>query len=147
MTLNWGHKLIGVFLIFAGMMSYLVYRCVKTNYDLVSKEYYKEELAYQQVIDGASRANQLGNKISLAQRGKELVLQLPNEMKNSKVKGTAWFYYAPDAKRDRNIALNPNAAGEQSINSSSFFPGNYTVKIRWESNGQQYYTEELVTIQ
>jgi hypothetical protein len=147
MTLNWGHKLIGVFLIFVGMMSYLVFRCVKTNYDLVSTEYYKEELSYQQVIDGASRANQLGNNISISQTGSEVILHLPNEMKNTAVKGTAWFYYAPDAKRDRNITLNLNAEGEQSINSSMFFPGNYTVKIKWESNGQQYYTEEFVTIQ
>ena len=146
MTLNWGHKLMLVFLVFVGMMSYLVYRCVKTNYDLVSKEYYKEELSYQQVIDGASRANQLGNKTGITQRGSEIVLQLPNEMKNTSVKGTAWFYYAPDAKRDRQIALDPNAAGEQSINSSQFIPGSYTVKIRWESRGQQYYSEEYVPI-
>jgi len=147
MTLNWGHKLIGVFLIFVGMMSYMVYRCIKTNYDLVSKEYYKDELSYQQVIDGASRANKLGNKIHFSQAGSELVLHLPNEMKNTTVKGSAWFYYAPDAKRDRQIALNPNAEGEQAINSSMFLPGNYTVKVKWESKGQQYYSEEFVTIQ
>jgi hypothetical protein len=146
MTLNWGHKLILVFLVFVGMMSYLVYRCIKTNYDLVSKEYYKEELSYQQVIDGASRANQLGNKTGISQNGNEIILQLPNEMKHTAVKGNAWFYYAPNAKRDRQIALNPNAEGVQSINSRQFFPGRYTVKITWESKGQQYYTEESVTI-
>ena len=59
MTLNWGQKMMLVFLVFVGGMSYLVYRCVKTNYDLVSTDYYKEELSYQQVIDGESRANQL----------------------------------------------------------------------------------------
>ena len=146
MTLNWGHKMMLVFLVFVGGMSYMVYRCIKTNYDLVSKDYYKEELSYQQVIDGATRANQLGNKIAITQSGHEIVLQLPNEMKHTAVKGTAWFYYAPDAKRDKQIALNPNASGEQSINSSQFFPGNYTVKIKWESKGQQYYSEEHVTI-
>ncbi|MFL5748191.1 MAG: FixH family protein [Niastella sp.] len=146
MTLNWGHKVMLVFLVFVGMMSYLVYRCVKTNYDLVSTDYYKEELSYQQVIDGASRANQLGNKIGITQRGNEIVLQLPNEMKHTSVNGTILFYYAPDAKHDRQIALNPNAEGVQSINSRQFFPGSYTVKVRWESKGQQYYSEEYVTI-
>lgn len=146
MTLNWGHKLMLVFLVFVGMMSYLVYRCIKTNYDLVSADYYKEELSYQQVIDGASRANQLGNKIGITQRGTEVVLQFPNEVQHTAVNGTALFYYAADAKRDRQIALNPNAAGEQSINSSQFLPGSYTVKIRWESKGRQYYSEEYVTI-
>ena len=147
MTLNWGHKLMLVFLVFVGMMSYLVYRCIKTNYDLVSKDYYKEELSYQQVIDGASRANQLGNKIAITQSGNEIVLQLPNEIQHTPVTGTALFYYAADAKRDRQIALNPNGEGVQSISSSQFVPGSYTVKIRWESRGQQYYSEQYVTIQ
>lgn len=146
MTLNWGHKMMLVFLVFVGGMSYLVYRCIKTNYDLVSTDYYKEELSYQQVIDGASRANQLGNKIGISQNGHEIVLQLPNEIQHTSVKGTVLFYYAADAKRDRQIVLSPNAEGVQSINSSQFFPGSYTVKIKWESKGQQYYSEEFVTI-
>ncbi|MBO9201899.1 MULTISPECIES: FixH family protein [Niastella] len=147
MTLNWGHKLIGVFLIFVGSMSYLVYRCMNTNYDLVSKDYYKEELSYQQVIDGESRANQLGKKLSITQTGETVVLQLPNEMKNTAVKGTVWFYYAPNAARDRKIELAVNAAGEQSINSNFFQPGKYIVKVKWESSGKQYYAEEYLTIQ
>lgn len=146
MTLNWGHKLMLVFLVFVGMMSYLVYRCIKTNYDLVSTEYYKEELSYQQVIDGTSRANKLGNKLGISQSGHEIKLQLPAEIQPATVNGTVLFYYAADAKRDRQIVLHPDAQGAQLINSSRFFPGSYTVKVKWESKGQQYYSEEIVTI-
>jgi len=147
MTLNWGHKLILVFLIFGGMMSYMVYRCINTRYDLVSKEYYKDELSYQQVIEGTNRANRLSNKVTISQTENDVIIRLPNEMKNTLVKGTAWFYYAPDARRDRQIVLNTNVDGEQSISRSAFIPGHYTVKISWESSGQQYYSEQSILIQ
>jgi hypothetical protein len=87
MKLNWGHKLTIVYIVFGCMMSYLVYRCVKTNNDLVSGEYYKDELAYQQVIDDAQRANQLGEKISIGQQPAAIVIRFPSKMKHTAVKG------------------------------------------------------------
>src|SRR5688500_1998457 len=103
MTFNWGHKLILVFILFGGMISYLVYRSVTTNFDLVSKEYYKEELAYQQVIDGTRRANLLTSKVAITRQGDSVVISFPQEMKTGSIKGMAWFYYAPDERRDRRL--------------------------------------------
>src|SRR5205809_3782593 len=80
MTLNWGHKLILGFLVFAGMMIYLVYQSMDTRYDLVSKEYYNDELKYQQVIDGTNRANGLSSQVTVAQTGNDIIIRLPGEM-------------------------------------------------------------------
>ena len=146
MTLNWGHKLIGVFLVFAGMMSYLVYQSVTTRFDLVSKEYYKDELQFQQVIDGTKRANQLSSKVTIEQNGHFLVLRLPNEMKQATVTGKIWFYCADDARKDKKIPLQVNADAVQQIDARQFLFGNYTAKISWESNQQLYYTETKITI-
>ena len=52
--MNWGHKLMIVFIAFAAMMSYLAYRAFKTEFELVDKDYYKNELKYQEVIDGTN---------------------------------------------------------------------------------------------
>lgn len=144
MKLNWGHKLILVFLLFGGMMSTLVYKSVKTNYDLVSKEYYKDEIAYQQVIDGTALSNKLDGKLEVFSRDEEIIVQLPEAMKNEEVNGTVWFYYAPDAKRDRKIDLTKR---EQAIPSSLFAPGSYLVKVNWESKGLRYYSEKKFQIQ
>ena len=40
-------------------------RCMQTPVDLVSEHYYKDELAYQQVIDGTRKANALSGKVGL----------------------------------------------------------------------------------
>jgi hypothetical protein len=146
MTLNWGHKLIGVFLVFAGMMSYLVYQSVTTRFDLVSKEYYKDELEYQQVIDGTGRANQLSSKVTIEQKGDHIILRLPGEMKQSAVRGSIWFYCADEARKDKKIPLQVNNDAVQQIDARQFLFGTYTAKISWESNRQPYYTETRITI-
>jgi hypothetical protein len=146
MTFNWGHKVTIGFLAFATMIIYLVVQSMHTHYDLVSKDYYKEELQYQQVIDGASRANQLTSQASITQTKDQLVMQLPKEMQQKTVTGSLLFYSADNAQKDKTIALQVNDNGIQTIDSRAFIPGNYTVKIKWESNSEQYYTELPVTI-
>jgi len=147
MTFNWGHKLILVFLVFGGLMSFMVYRSFKTNIDLVSNEYYKDELSYQKIIDGSKEANQLKNTVSIVQKGEIIAIRLPDEMKNEIVKGEAWFYCATDAKKDRKIELQLNKEAEQLINKNLFTPGNYIVKLNWTSAGRQYYAEQNLVIQ
>ena len=59
--MTWGTKLLLVFTAFALLMSTLVYMCMKQKFELVSKDYYKDELRYQDKIDGMNNANKIGN--------------------------------------------------------------------------------------
>ncbi|WP_207515683.1 FixH family protein [Longitalea luteola] len=147
MTFNWGHKLTLGFLAFAGMIVYMVIQSMQTHYDLVSKEYYKDELQYQQVIDGAYRANQLSTRTSITRTNDQLIIQLPGEMQQQAVTGSILFYCADDSKKDKIIALQVNEQAIQVINSRSFIPGRYTARVKWQANGTSYYTEVPVTIQ
>jgi hypothetical protein len=146
MTFNWGHKLTIGFLAFATMIIYLVVQSMHTRYDLVSKDYYKDELNYQQVIDGASRANQLSSRATITQINDQLIMQLPKEMQQKTITGSLLFYSADNAQKDKKIIVQADDNGTQTIDSRSFIPGNYTAKIRWETNGEQYYSEVPVTI-
>ena len=146
MTLNWGHKLTIGFVAFASMIVYLVVQSMNTRYDLVSKEYYKEELQYQQVIDGTSRANQLSSHTTITQTNDKLLVQLPNEMQQKTITGSILFYSIDNSQKDRKIPLQVDVNGAQTIDSRSFMAGRYTAKIGWESSGVQYYSEVPVTI-
>ncbi|MBS1600861.1 MAG: FixH family protein [Bacteroidetes bacterium] len=144
--MSWGNKLILVFIAFAGLMSYMVYRCVQTPVDLVTKEYYKDELAYQNIIDGTQKANALSEQIRFDQNQQYIIVQLPKEMKNTHVKGSILFYNAADVKRDRHFDLQTNNDAVQELDVKTFVPGNYIVKIDWESNNNHYYSERPLTI-
>ena len=144
--MNWGQKLTIVFIIFAGGMLYLAYRCMGIDTDLVSKEYYKDELRFQEVIDGTESANALSSKVKIVEEKEMLNIQLPVEMKNATVKGNIWFYCAADAKKDRHIVLQLNTNAAQQINKEALLPGIYTVKFDWTGNNKHYYSEAPFTI-
>jgi nitrogen fixation protein FixH len=144
--MNWGNKLIVVFIIFGGMISYMVYRCMKTPVDLVSANYYKEELAYQEVIDGTKAAGTLSSRPSLVCVADGVELQMPAEMKGQRVEGTVVFYCPSDQKRDRRVELRPDGEGRQLIEGRLVLSGNYKVKVSWRSSGKGYYSEQALDI-
>lgn len=146
MTLNWGHKLTIFICAFAGMIILLVYKCTQTNFDLVTKEYYKDELVYQEVIDGTKRANSLASQPTVTKEGEYVTLQLPAEMKGLSTTGNVWFYCAADAKRDIKVPLAVNANAQQQISSRLLLPGIYTVKFNWTAGKQQFYSETTIDI-
>lgn len=146
MTLNWGHKLTIFICAFAGMIIVLVYKSTQTNFDLVTQEYYKDELVYQEVIDGTKRANSLASQPTVTKEGATVTLQLPAEMKGLSIKGNVWFYCAADAKKDIKVPLAVNANAQQQISSSLLLPGKYTVKFKWTAGSQQFYSETGIDI-
>lgn len=143
--MNWGNKLLITFIVFGAGISYLVWRSMNTNFELVEKEYYKSELRYQDVIDGSNRANALSSSVKLEQKNEGLSLQLPDEMKGRDITGTVLFYCAYDSKLDREFILKPGRDGSQTFDREKIIPGNYTVKIEWNAGGKNYYTEQTIT--
>lgn len=146
MKLNWGNMLVLVFIAFGSMIGYLVYRCSKTNYDLVSKDYYNDELKYQETIDGTKRAGLLAGVVSVRQENDSIAIRFPGGLKNPEITGDAWFYCASDARRDKKIVLRPGSEAVQQVSRRQFIPGNYIVKISWNNDHHFYYSEQAITI-
>jgi len=146
MTLNWGHKITIVFVVFAAFILFLVYKTTQSHFDLVSKDYYKDELAYQQVIDGTNLANKLSGGILVQQQKEQISIQFPQEMKQKKAEGTLFFYCSSDSRKDRKIAVNLSEEAIQLIPAKDILPGNYILKINWKTDNQDYYNEQPVTI-
>ena len=146
MKLNWGHKIMFVFILFVALMFTLVYKCLHTNFELVTKEYYKDELVYQNVIDGTNNANKLATVTTVTASDDRIEVALPGEMKALNVQGKVWFYCASNAENDRHFELKPDASGSQSFAKKDFSPGNYLVKVQWEKSGEHFYSEQHLTV-
>lgn len=125
----------------------MVYRCMQTPVDLVAKEYYRDELGYQQVIDARERAARLSEKVGLRREGPFLTLRMPKEMEHTELKGSIQLYCASDAGKDRQFALHVDDMGRQDIGIDLLAPGRYTVRVMWQGRGEQYFVEEPLTIQ
>ncbi len=146
MTLNWGHKLTIVFIAFAGFIFFLMYKTTQSHFDLVSKDYYKDELAYQQVIDGTNQANKLSSGILIQQQNEQISIQFPQEMKQKKAEGTIFFYCTADSRKDKKFTIQLSQEAVQLIAAKEILPGKYVVKITWQTDNQNYYNEQAVSI-
>lgn len=145
--MNWGNKLLLTFIVFASGMGYLIYRSVNTNFELVEKDYYKNELRYQEVIDATNSANALSSQVLLEQTKQgHIILQLPGEMKDKPIAGDVWFYCAYNSGKDKKFELRTDSNGIQSFDTNAINPGNYTVRINWNSDGKKYFTERRLTV-
>lgn len=144
--MNWGNKLILIFVAFGAMMSYLVYRCMKVPVNLVSKEYYREEIAFQEVIDSRKNTNALSGGVQLTEQASTVNLTLPVEMKHKRTEGKIQFYCPANAGYDRQFDLQTDSAAFQALSKEALMPGNYVVKISWQAEGTNYYSEHPITI-
>ena len=145
MTISWGNKIFILYTTFAISMIVLVYKCCQTNYDLVSANYYDEELAYQQLIDGSARSVEGGHTIQLKQVEQGVLISYGDFGKADDVSGECHFYFAPDASVDLKVPLNIGNDSTQFV-SHNFQKGAYIVKLKWNANGHFYYQEKKLII-
>jgi hypothetical protein len=144
--MSWGNKLLLVFIAFGSMMSFMVYRCLQVPVNLVSKEYYRDEIAYQQVIDSREKTNALEGKVNFSQDATSIAISLPAEMKHKPLNGNILLYCPANMRNDRQFNLVTDSAASQLLSKQSLVPGNYVVKISWQSGNTSYYSEEPLTI-
>lgn len=146
MALNWGHKITIVLILFGALMFTLVYKSIKTDFQLVSKDYYKDELQYQQVIDGSNNANALTTALTLVQTEKGISIQFPQEMKGKLLQGEIWFYCSYDDQKDLRLKIDVTNEAVQLIETGRLAAATYTVKTSWKADGNPYYNEQSFTV-
>ncbi len=146
MKFHWGNKLILVFVVFALLMATLVYKAVTTNFELVSKDYYKEELRYQEKIDGKQNAADL-SKIMISQNSDAVVIRYPKELQGQPLQGEVYFYCPTNSKLDHRVAVQTDANGLQQISKKTIANTRFVLKIKWASGGKEYYMEENLSVE
>ena len=130
-----------IYIAFVAGMGFLVFKASSQKFDLVTKDYYDQELKYQQVIDQAANTSRLSAPIAIEKNPSDLKISFPREMKNKRKLVDFYLYYAADAKKDfrRSFELNENEI-TQALPVG--MKGMYELKLTWEADGVKYYFEQ-----
>jgi hypothetical protein len=141
MKLSWGSKIAFVYIVFVAGIGFLVFKASNQKFDLVTKDYYDQELKYQQVIDQSANTARLSVPLVVERSASELSIRFPAEMKNKKKTIDFYLYYPADAKRDfrKSIDINEN---EFTQPLPEAMKGKYELKLSWEVEGVKYYFEK-----
>jgi len=144
--MGWGYKIAMVYGGFAAFMVFLVVFCVRqSDIHLVSKEYYKEEIAYQHQIDQLQRAQRRKAPLAFGYDPKAQTVQvtIPGA---SEISGDVWFFRPSDARLDQQFPLQLHQE-KQIFPVSSLAKGSWKVKIHWLEGKQEFLEEQSFTLQ
>lgn len=143
--MSWGNRLVLVFVGFALLIGTLVYKSMHTKFELVSKDYYNDELRYQDKIDGKANAATISS-ISVVENAEAIIINLPSEHAGHAITGEAWFYCGSNASFDRKISLSTAAHNQLVVLKKNLAKTNYRLKLSWEDSTKKYYDEQLISI-
>jgi nitrogen fixation protein FixH len=144
----WPYAIITAFLLFGSYIGYMVSQTMRTTVDLVSANYYQQELAYQQRIDSEARTAALPSAVTIGYQAAEqqLRLQLPATLRGQKLKGQLHFFRPSDLQLDFTLPLQPDSDLSQRISTHKMASGLWRVRVDFTADGQAYFVEQDLTI-
>ncbi|MCB2406989.1 FixH family protein [Hymenobacter lucidus] len=143
----WPYAIILTFVLFAGYIGYMVQQAMRTSVDLVSPDYYQQELRYQQRMETVARTAALPAPVQLEHDAarRHLTLQLPAALASQAVQGQLHFFRPSDQKLDFTLPLQP-VNGMQQINTAQMQAGYWRVRLDFTAGGQAYFVERNITL-
>lgn len=139
--MSWGIRIAILYGAFVTMILFLVFRTMNEKVDLVSPDYYQNELKFQEQIDRQKQSASLNEQPSIEVREKNVAVKFPRSVVPSTISGTIKFYRPSDSSKDFTTDMQVDSSGIQIVPSEKFIAGIYQVQLTWSAGGKNYYNE------
>jgi nitrogen fixation protein FixH len=145
----WPIAIVCYFIVFIACVAGFITWAVKQNMDLVRKDYYEEEIRFQQQMEKVRRTQPLQATIQVAYNTANSVLEirLPMAHMEEGFAGRVHLYRPSDASRDLDLPLARTADGIQRIGTSQLLAGLWKVRLNWTAKDQDYFSERSVIVE
>jgi hypothetical protein len=104
--MNWGIRITILYIGFVALILTLVFTSMRSKEDLVSKDYYLQELRYEERIDAIKNYNALGEDVAYFVKGKDVEVVCPKSLLEKGTSGEIVFFRPSDAAKDVRVAMN-----------------------------------------
>ena len=142
----WPYAIIVVFTCFTAGMATMVVLAFHSNTDLVSRDYYEQELRFQGRIDSLDRTKSLHASAKYNADTKQVVITLPAEHAGKNVEGKIQVYRPSAEGLDRDFQLAPDNKGNQTLDVATLQNGLWRIRVAWTVAGQDYFLEQKLII-
>ena len=145
-TWNWGTGIVLAFVLFIAFILFFVIRMntdSRADHDLVTSEYYQEELAYQQEIDAEKNAQALDGELQYEKTPEGLRITLPKAIQNTNSEGTMSLYRPSNKHLDFDLPIRLSKT-HLLIPDNRLLDGRWDIKIRIQHQGVDYLFKEQI---
>ncbi|MBW3129643.1 FixH family protein [Hymenobacter profundi] len=144
----WPYAIITAFLLFGSYIGYMVSQTMRTTVDLVSPNYYQQELVYQKRMESVAHMAALPVAVTVTHEAavSQLQLQLPPSFAGKHLEGQLHFFRPSDLELDFTLPLQPDSDLAQRISTQKMVSGFWRVRVDFTADGQAYFVEKDLTI-
>jgi hypothetical protein len=143
--MNFGGKIVILYISFVALIVTLVTLCYKQDVELVSDDYYAQEIRFQEKINASNNANRSESTIGHVVTDNEIVFTADSALLSKDFKGTITLFRPSDSKLDLTYTMN-FVNSEQVISKSVLVKGVYKLQLAWMSDHIPYFKEEVIFI-
>ncbi len=146
-SISWGTGIALLYIGFVIGILTLVTMSMNQKVDLVTENYYAEELGFQKKIDKVARANALTTPLRWEVTDTAIRISYPADFSAGQLSGTVNLYCPSDNSKDIQFKVQPDAQNQQAIPLASLQPGRYLLQFDWKNGTVSYWNEGVITIQ
>ena len=101
--MNWGWRIVVLYSAFVLMTLFMVVFFMRQKVDLVAKDYYRQEIEYQEQIDKISNTNSLKEPLDVlySSKNRTISVQFPSEHAAQGIEGKIHLYRPANADEDK----------------------------------------------
>ena len=143
--MNWGKKILIVYIVFVLGIVFMVYKASTQNTELVTTDYYAKELKYQDKIEEGKRVSALSAPVDCNIKDNAVIIQFPKDFAGRQLTGDAVLYCPSDEKKDvkKKFTLKDEPLQLQIPAGNR---GLYELHLSWKDGGVTYYFEKKIFI-
>ncbi|MGM0945120.1 MAG: FixH family protein [Bacteroidota bacterium] len=141
--MDWGKGiLLSIIAFIAIIMTMVVISVRMEGIELVTDNYYEEEIKYQDRIDDTNSTLELNREVlTFEAASKSVLLDLPVGSK-----GTLNLFRPSERALDQELAVFIEDEGMKRVSIDHLKAGYWKVQLSWTENGKSYYQEKKITI-
>ena len=139
MKINWGTGIVIAFIAFISFIMYFVIQMSmddRANHDLVTDDYYKQELEYQKEIDAERSASEMKANLKIEKSAQGLTVEFPKDFDVKQITGTVSLYRPSNKHLDFNLPISLS-------NTHLLIPDNRLVDGRWDITVSWNYKKQV----
>lgn len=146
MKINWGT---GIILAFIGFIGFIMYFIITMNindkysHDLVTEDYYAEELTFQNDIDKLKNSKKLKENIGYKKTNEGLLISFPSDIDYKKITGNMFLYRPSNKQLDFETSLSLSES-YLLIPDNRLVGGLWNIIIDWQYNDESYLYKESI---
>ncbi|GAB3821548.1 FixH family protein [Pontibacter rugosus] len=143
----WPYAIVVCMVMFMGYIASFVYKAMNQDVDLVSKNYYEQEIQYQDHINMMDRTKAAGNvAITYNHDIKGILVQLPESFKGQPIQGKVNLFRPSDDQLDQELPLQLGRDLSQLIETEKLQTGLWKVRVSFTAKNETYYAEQNIQV-